>query len=354
MTKYDIKLEESHYLEYLFFPYLLNINLEAEEYAFYKDDLSDYYKDIRAIKELLEPYKKDFQKNLLTTMGFESYSEKLFNYLCEKGVHFSGLESVFEAFENLSDEELYTNFYQIISGDNDVVNKDNYLTYLDQRSDDDGAKWCWTLAHHDLRNHLNQMIAFYRQICPLYTPFYDKYKDIREQFAKDFDLDEFIDDLDQDFFLGLKEVFDKLVASGKTFSIRVMAPIFPDCKLSYDDEKPEKPVYFYIYPFYKKWLKKAMKVDETNMVTVLKVLSDENRYKVLKELVFSQQKSKDIAKKLGLTPANVSFHTQKLINEQIIGLNLNDDLGLKYQLNRSLLKDIIRFLTKDLGLDDDI
>lgn len=354
MTKYDIKMEESDYLEYLFFPYLLNINLEAEEYAFYKDDLSDYYKDIIAIQELLQPYKKDFQKSLLPKIGPESYSEKLFTYICEKGGHFSSLESVFEAFENLSDEELYSNFYHLIGGGNDIVNKDNYLTYLDQKSDNDGAKWYWTLAHHDLRNHLNQMIAFYRQHCPLYTPFYDKYKDIRDQFAKDFDLDEFINDLDQDFFVGLKEVFDKLVVSGRTFSIRVLGPLYPDCILNYDAENSEKPVYFYIYPFYKKWLKKAMQVDETNMVTVFKVLSDENRYKVLKELVFSQKKSKDIAKKLGLTPANVSFHTQKLINEQIIGLNLNDDLGLKYHLNRSLLKNVLHFLNKDLELDKEL
>jgi len=78
--------------------------------------------------------------------------------------------------------------------------------------------------------------------------------------------------------------------------------------------------------------------DET-LAQTLKTLGDETRYKVLIELIQPHAKNKDIAKKLGLTRASISFHTQKLLNSGLLELVVDDD-SVKYTVNKELIQKV--------------
>ena len=48
-------------------------------------------------------------------------------------------------------------------------------------------------------------------------------------------------------------------------------------------------------------------------------------------------KNKNITKKLGLTRASISFHTQKLLNSSLLELMMDDD-SVKYMVNKELIQ----------------
>ena len=69
------------------------------------------------------------------------------------------------------------------------------------------------------------------------------------------------------------------------------------------------------------------------------------------ELAKPYAKSKRIAEELDITGAAVSFHTQKLINAKLLLFN-RDHKDVKYDVNKSLLREIIAKLTSDFGLEE--
>ena len=90
-------------------------------------------------------------------------------------------------------------------------------------------------------------------------------------------------------------------------------------------------------------------LDLDDLTTALKVISDSTRYQVLVELTKPYAKSKDIAERLAITGAAVSFHTQKLINSDLLLFNAKDK-NVKYSVNRDLLQQVINKLKEDFEL----
>jgi predicted transcriptional regulator len=90
-------------------------------------------------------------------------------------------------------------------------------------------------------------------------------------------------------------------------------------------------------------------LDLEDLTTALKVISDSTRYQVLVELTKPHAKSKDIAERLAITGAAVSFHTQKLINSDLLLFNAKDK-NVKYSVNRGLLQQVINKLKEDFEL----
>ncbi|HGA1495690.1 TPA: ArsR/SmtB family transcription factor, partial [Streptococcus suis] len=90
-------------------------------------------------------------------------------------------------------------------------------------------------------------------------------------------------------------------------------------------------------------------LDLDDLTTALKVISDSTRYQVLVELTKPHAKSKDIAERLAITGAAVSFHTQKLINGDLLLFNTKNS-DVKYSVNRELLQEVIAKLTEDFDL----
>lgn len=90
-------------------------------------------------------------------------------------------------------------------------------------------------------------------------------------------------------------------------------------------------------------------IDEELLTKTLKVMSDETRYKVMVALTKPYAKSKDIAGELAITGAAVSFHTQKLLNAQLLLFN-STDKNVKFDANKGLLREMIAKLEEDFDL----
>ncbi|MDO4666260.1 MAG: ArsR family transcriptional regulator [Streptococcus sp.] len=348
--KFQINQEENKCIEYLMFPYLKFIDVDSEAFVSYKNKLKDVLADMEQIKVLLKPFTKEIDRLLLPDINYQNFYESLLNHVVENGYVVTDLEELFTFWETLPEEQLYQNFYEILS-DEEQVNKNNFIQFLEQCTDNPQIKWSWIIAHEDLKEHLHQAIALYRKISPLYTPFYKKYQKEVANVAKNFRLDETIHELEETFFTSVATAFEKLKKENhQECFVRLLSPFFDEIILLCKQNKKNSPIYFKINVRYQSTYHDISKLDEKRSIAILKTLSDENRYKVLKELVNGDLKSKEIAKKLKLTPANISFHTQKLINQQIIGLEQDKTKGSKYSLNKNMLNEVISLIKKDLDL----
>ncbi|MBY5035150.1 hypothetical protein K6V78_08860 [Streptococcus gallolyticus] len=96
-------------------------------------------------------------------------------------------------------------------------------------------------------------------------------------------------------------------------------------------------------------IEEAMSSEEgqlTSLIDTMKALSDETRYKVLLELLQPHARNKDIADKLGVTTAAVSFPTQKLIVANLVAVTMNDK-EIKCRINPEKIGELIGKLQED-------
>lgn len=343
--KYEICPLESQLIEYLLFPSFYYFDLGNESFLDFKDLFLDVAEDIGAMKKQLEPYKDRIQKWFLKSINHYYFPEYLYYEILDQGKSPQNLEEVFEAWEKLSLDEVKQVFYRSM-GISEKVTDTNFFEKLDDASDDVSLKWQWNWMFHHLDELVPNLIQLYRDLGSLYEPYFEKYREERQAFAEDFDIDK--------IKLGSETmrivVQDTLASLEKeTCHVHVMSPLFQGVSLYGDDNNKATPVYLDIYARYNVVIETSPQRKQKSTLQALRLLGDENRYNVLKEVGATNQKSKDIAKKLGLTPANVSFHTQKLVDNQLLTFNTNTAEG-KYRIDKSVLRSIIAFLEKDLDL----
>ena len=172
------------------------------------------------------------------------------------------------------------------------------------------------------------------RVFELYQPIYEQFEQEVLAFEQEFSLSDVMDDEEQNAKLLEKDT-----------QVFVLSPMFID---SFLEKVPDFTSYSLILSTRSSQLSKAeSELNDETLALTLKTLGDETRYKVLIELIQPHAKNKDIAKKLGLTRASISFHTQKLLNSGLLELVVDDD-SVKYTVNKELIQKIIEKFKQDL------
>lgn len=85
-------------------------------------------------------------------------------------------------------------------------------------------------------------------------------------------------------------------------------------------------------------------------VNIFKNFSDTTRFQILKLIVEDEEYcSKDIAEKLGITGATVSYHINNLCSAELVIIDRKDRKNI-YTVNKDVIRDGIEFLIKELKL----
>lgn len=348
--KYHYYKNHSQLIELLLSPSLLALNQEEQKKLFSTESLlvlEDAYKALDKIQEAFRPYQARVERFYLSIQHV-SFSVNLYKKLLNKGQDPKTIEEVYDSFYKLTKEELEDVFFDCLSDEvQEVVDDGNFLEQLDNLTDQPALKWAWVWARQHLAETVQGLVSLYKELLPLYQPYFEAYQKERDYLADHLKIDDLFEQT-QNYHFPLKELLD---ATGKEdCEVIILSPWFNFSSISYQKNQTEAPAYLMMDSRIFQILSMSHKLDTERLTNILKLLGDENRYKVLLEIVQPKAKSKDIAKRLGITAANVSFHTQKLINANIILFNSKDSSSVKYKLNKTLLRESLDRLKRDLDL----
>lgn len=316
--------------------------LDAEQ----KELLKDLDDDIVAITTYLKEQESRIQHIMLQTTV--SLGLVAFQYLIFKGYNPCTLNEYAQMIQQLTDDD----YLQIIlkALDEDATYRDQEQLYqLLEASDavEEARKWLWFKAIRNPRQHFIDMIDLLQTVAQFYAPFYQKHAEERDMFAESFSLEALMQRL---------PFLDANILTELSQRDTLFVPLSPwliTFILLVNSKHTTLPAILCIGSRIEQATEQKQ-LSTATLIDLLKTLSDLSRYAVLKELTLPNIKAKDVAEKLDITNAAVSYHTQKLLSTGFLVADIDAQSSkAKYSVNKPLLKEIIAKLESDFQLNED-
>ncbi|HFI2437122.1 TPA: ArsR/SmtB family transcription factor [Streptococcus suis] len=345
--KLDYRDYRSEIVEKFFIPLIVKEREEPFEADFSQKE-KDILKDALEIRDEIEEKLADFRQeaNQVFVWGqIFNILHSLYFYLLNDGQDPKTVEEACQMIVKLSQEEVEEAMRTMLASENEGHReKDLSLIELLEKMDKKPAdKWYWSLAIRNPLETVQRSVALLDKMLPIYQPYFEQARAEREEFAQEFDIEKLYRDSKRLSMTGLDALG---VETAKFFVLSPWNYWFA----YYGNEE---------FDYMKVALLASCRIDQImlsndeldldDLTTALKVISDSTRYQVLVELTKPHAKSKDIAERLAITGAAVSFHTQKLINGDLLLFNAKDK-NIKYSVNRDLLQQVIDKLKEDFDL----
>ncbi|MGT2828288.1 ArsR/SmtB family transcription factor [Streptococcus hillyeri] len=333
----DYQPYRSEIFEYFLLPTFLHERSESQWEFSQKEKqiLGETFQVLEDLYQLFLPFKEEMLTYYLMGDGI-SLLGSCYLYLLDKGYDPQTVEEAHELILQLSADEVEHCLRTLVLGESveQYANQTLINLLLDSSASSD-LKWNFLAFSQDLLGNLKKLIELSRRLIPLYQPFMDKGQSQKEQFLNQMSLETFLEK-------EMEEQSDKVeVFLLNAWLIRLYQLTLPHLK-NYSSIITLSCQIDQILQ-----VREAM--DDDQLSTILKVLSDLSRYKVLVELTKPLAKTKDIAKKLGITGPGVSFHTQKLLNANLLKAN-RDDKAVRYDANKDLLRELVEKIQEDFDL----
>ncbi|HFI0579009.1 TPA: ArsR/SmtB family transcription factor [Streptococcus suis] len=345
--KLDYRDYRSEIVEKFFIPLIVR---EREEP--FEADLSqkekDILKDALDIRDEIEEKLADFRQEVNEVFVWGhifNILHSLYFYLLNDGQDPKTVEEACQLILKLSQEEVEETMRTMLASENEGHReKDLSLMELLEKMDKKPAdKWYWSLAIRNPLETVERSVALLDKMLPIYQPYFEQARAEREEFAQEFDIEKLYQESKQLSMTGLDAL------GVETAQFFVLSPWNYWFAYYGNAEFDYMKVALLASCRIDQMLLSNDELDLDDLTTALKVISDSTRYQVLVELTKPHAKSKDIAERLAITGAAVSFHTQKLINGDLLLFNTKDS-DVKYSVNRDLLQQVIDKLKEDFDL----
>ncbi|WP_353890769.1 ArsR/SmtB family transcription factor [Streptococcus suis] len=345
--KLDYRDYRSEIVEKFFIPLIVKEREEPIEADFSQKE-KGILKDTLDIRDEIEEKLADFRQevNQVFVWGYIfNILHSLYFYILNDGQDPKTVEEACQLILKLSQEEVEDAMRTMLASENDGHREKtlSLMELLEKTDKKPADKWYWSLAIRNPLETVERSVHLLDKMLPIYQPYFEQARVEREAFARDFDIEKLYRDSKQLSMTGL----DALSVENAQFF--VLSPW--NCWFAYYGNEE--------FDYMKVALLASCRIDQImlsndeldldDLTTALKVISDSTRYQVLVELTKPHAKSKDIAERLAITGAAVSFHTQKLINGDLLLFNTKNS-DVKYSVNRELLQEVIAKLTEDFDL----
>ncbi|HFU4086559.1 TPA: ArsR/SmtB family transcription factor [Streptococcus suis] len=345
--KLDYRDYRSEIVEKFFIPLIV---LEREEpiEADFSQKEKDILKDALDIRDEIEEKLADYRQevNQVFVWGhIFNILHNLYFYLLNDGHDPKTVEEACRLIVKLSQEEVEDAMRTMLASENEGHHdKGLSLMELLEKTDKKPAdKWYWSLAIRNPLETVQQSVHLLDKMLPIYQPYFEQARVERETFAQELDIEKLYRDSKQ---LSMTSLDALGVETAQFF---VLSPWNYWFAYYGNEEFDHMKVALLASCRIDQMMLSNDELDLDDLTTVLKVISDSTRYQVLVELTKPHAKSKDIAERLAITGAAVSFHTQKLINGDLLLFNAKDK-NVKYSVNRDLLQQVIDKLKEDFEL----
>lgn len=334
---------KTNIVEQFFLPIYLYQKGE-EEWGFTskeRDVLKESFAVMAELGTLLAPYKEQIKTYYLMGQGL-SLLHAVYFQLLSQGKNPETADQVHDYCLTMSADEIrYCLKLLVISEEADQGLDIMELLELAPLKPEE--KWYFSQFYRQPIESMARLVALSRELVNLYQPYLEKGLVERRAYEAEFSLETLFENsptLQQTTYPHQEGKHELFIVS--PWLIRVAMYNID----GQSDGKKGVIVSCYI----EKVMTARQALDEDAFVTTLKVLSDISRYNVMVALTKPHAKNKLIAEELGITGAAVSFHTQKLLNAQLL-LFSQESKTTKYKLNKSLLRDIISKIEADFQLD---
>lgn len=334
----------SKIIDFLEVPMLLSDQRDEDYTRRERQIFEDVLKTKAELCQELKALEADLNKFYLTGQLY-SLAYALYIYGLDQGRDPQSMDEVLEDFGRLTESELEACLRQTLRR-NYLSEEERNLPLLELLELVDlppEVSWHWYQAIKNPQKLVEGLVKVLRQVAEIYQPYYDRYEAERQEAVEKFDLDAFLAGLPM-------EGEDVASQYGVGYELLLLSPIHMTLALHYY-ENYQLPIFIVLTPRVEELLVNEKELELETFISLLKTISDESRYQVLKALIEPHAKNKEIAQTLGITTAAVSFHTQKLINSQLVLIN-NENKEQKYKVNKPLLKEMIEKLRNDFNLED--
>lgn len=309
----------------------------------------ELFKDVFPIMEelrlLFQPYKEKMETYYLTGYGI-TLLQSCYLEMVDKGLTPKSVEAVHAYCLQLDAEAIREQLKGLLNtGPEHMAKSGDFWDYLEASSIKSETKWYFSQFYRKPLEAMKELIELSRELIPLYQPYLEKSAAERRAYAASFSLEDTIAES------ASLSHFDWNFKENQFIRLYVVSPWVVQFASYFSETEPKESHYFIVSCRIDQLLKSGKELDMDTFAAVLKVLSDSTRYNVMVELAKPYAKSKRIAEELDITGAAVSFHTQKLINAKLLLFN-RDHKDVKYDVNKSLLREIIAKLTSDFGLGE--
>ncbi|MDW8742754.1 ArsR family transcriptional regulator [Streptococcus suis] len=345
--KLDYRDYRSEIVEKFFIPLIVKDREEP-----FEADLSQKEKDIlrdaldirNEVENKLADFRQEVNEVFLWGHIF-TILHTLYFYLLDQSQDPKTVEEACQLILKLSQDEVEEAMRTMLASENDGHReKDLSLMELLEKTDKKPAeKWYWSLALRNPLETVERSVDLLNKLLPIYQPYFEGARAEREAFARDFDIEQLYRESKQLAMTSL----DSLGVENAPFFV-----LSPWCFwfAYYGNEQFDNmKVALLASCRIDQILLSNEELDIDDLTNALKVISDSTRYQVLVELTKPHAKSKDIAERLNITGAAVSFHTQKLINGDLLLFNTKNS-DVKYSVNQDLLRQMIAKLKSDFEL----
>ncbi|HEL1669490.1 TPA: transcriptional regulator [Streptococcus suis 2651] len=345
--KLDYRDYRSEIVEKFFIPLIVKEREEPIEADFSQKE-KDILKDALDIRDEIEEKLADFRQevNQVFVWGhIFNILHSLYFYILNDGQDPKTVEEACQLILKLSQEEVEDAMRTMLASENDGHREKtlSLMELLEKTDKKPADKWYWSLAIRNPLETVQRSVHLLDKMLPIYQPYFEQARVEREAFARDFDIEQLYRESKQLSMTGLDAL------GVETAQFFVLSPWNYWFAYSGNEQFDHMKVALLASCRIDQIMLSNDELDLDDLTTALKVISDSTRYQVLVELTKPHAKSKDIAERLNITGAAVSFHTQKLINGDLLLFNAKDK-NVKYSVNRDLLQQVIDKLKEDFDL----
>ena len=246
-----------------------------------------------------------------------------------------------------SESELRTEIFKYLEFGSLKDSKNiNFSTSVFQKVDylilNNDTKWFLISLINNPKQYTEEFVELLQNYNPLYEKLKNKYWDDYTNFTlwiDDILTKEGIAFLDEHLsFINLKQ-YDEIYLNYSLFDL-ITSHILDD-----------KTIHIYLGLIFEKFVKaQANKKDVDSHLNVYKVFADKTRFDIIKLLIEEESYGQEIAEKLGITTATVSYHMDYLFATSLIFIKRKGK-RIYYSVNKSQIKNSLKFLEKEFNID---
>lgn len=350
--KYTTSIIEGKLIDFLTFPYL----------AFAKEDLEEsdeeliafidknYIEHLNENSEKLTPYKDQIKKYYYKTFNIAKFFIKHLNF---KNV--DTIENYLTRIKSLSKEELMEIGITYLTNCADDLlpfnlptapyNFDAILPLIQNFDAEEDAKWMLTQYFLDPMKMVAEWLSLLESTRPLFESFYKFFENEISEFHT-----KYIDRLNNDSNDVIFEITGGRTDKNLIEYTHYLPTITTPFELALHDYNEDGFVRLGVYC---ESLQKQMKAmdEKTAMekITAFKNLGDKTRYDVLKCIADGIVSTKQIASKLGVSSATISYHINTLVSSKL-ATYIRKDKKYVLAVNHSWVEICIEQIKKDFHL----
>jgi len=368
--KFEFKKQASRVLDYIIFPgviYFFEEERDTENEIMKSVISKDYINFIENMNDLLVPYKdeimKYYNKDIYSSYDFSNILIHGFPLYDYKSEH-SFLSQILSYDENTLRKTMIKTLISLEDGEEDVeedveessiaFNDEEFteataLSFINELQVDASNKWNLLMMIQKPKQYLRGFIDLLEKVQSIFYRYYDTKEDEVIQYGEN--LEKRLSNNTEKTF---KEITHEAISydfGGSDVCYLYVSAMYP-YSLRFLNTKQRRIVWGIKTEESFKALNEIRQDKLSERVKIFKALGDKTRYETLKLLANGVTSIKDIAHKLDVSSATISYHINEFLTSGIINLKFEKSKKAGYKVDYKKLQDVMGELIKDLNFPE--